>query len=239
MSEFNTEQAYLAAYNIHDYAIPLATVDLCIFSLIDEKLCVLTVQRTEHPFKGYWALPGGFVDVEKDQDLEATALRKLQEKTGVQTPYLEQLETVGNVTRDPRGWSLTVVYFALSPYSQIKVNTEHDSQTTWMDVESTETHQLAFDHLLLIDKAVTRLRSKVSYSTLPIHMMPEEFTLAELQHAYETIMGKKVDKKSFRRRMASADFLVETNRMKKDGGRPAKLYEIKPDLELHYYTRSV
>ena len=237
MKSFKSEKDFLKNYHIHDYDIPLATVDLCIFSIVDQSLKVLLVNRAEYPFKDRWALPGGFIDVSKDVNLEATAIRKLKEKTGVSTPYVEQVETIGNKTRDPRGWSMTVLYFALLAHSTAK--TGDAGEVRWVSLAEAKKMDLGFDHLELINKGIERLRSKVSYSTLPMHILPSEFTLAELQKAYEIIMGRDVDKKAFRRRIDAAGLLVETGEMRQDGGRPAKLYKIKKNAETHFYNRSI
>ncbi|MEK7741074.1 MAG: NUDIX hydrolase, partial [Pseudomonadota bacterium] len=110
---FNSEQEFLSNYNKKDYESPLLTVDMAIFSVDAGQLQVLLIKRSNFPQKDKWALPGGFVDLSKDQDLMATAHRKLVEKTGLQSPHLEQVATVGNATRDPRGWAVTALYFAL------------------------------------------------------------------------------------------------------------------------------
>lgn len=237
MRSFESEKDFLENYNSRDYDAPLATVDLCIFSIINQSLKVLVVKRSEYPLKGRWALPGGIIDIEVDPDLEATALRKLEFKTGVKTPYVEQVETVGNRTRDPRGWSMTVLYLALLDHRHAK--TGDAEEVCWVTLPEVNKMDLAFDHLQLINKAVERLRSKVSYSTLPMHILPIEFTLAELQKAYEIIMGRKVDKKAFRRRIETANLLDETGEMRQDGGRPAKLYKIRKNSETHFYNRSI
>lgn len=237
MKHYASEAEFLADYDIHQFNVPLTTVDLCIFSLLNEELKVLILKRANFPFKDRWALPGGFVDVESDVDLHATALRKLLEKTSVKAPYVEQLETIGNSERDPRGWSMTVVYFALIPHTAVAAHTEDVDEVEWLSVNAIKSYKLAFDHEILLKKAVQRLRNKVGYSTLPIHIMPKEFTLAELQRAYEIIMDREVDKKAFRRRLESAQLLVETGKSQQLGGRPAKLYRAKKGL--YYYSRSI
>ena len=234
-----SEQDYLASYDIHQFDVPLTTVDLCIFTLREDALQVLVVKRADFPFKDRWALPGGFIDVHQDADLEATARRILTAKTGVSSPYLEQMETIGNAHRDPRGWALTVVYFALVPVSRVKVQTSRVAEAKWAPVEAVEKWDLAFDHVDLLTKAVARLRSKVGYSTLPVHIMPETFTLGELQRAYEIIMGRKVDKKAFRRRIEASGLLEETGEMRRDKTRPAKIYRVKAGMQTFFYTRTI
>jgi len=237
MSE--TEREYLARYDIHHYDVPLTTVDLCIFSLGENALQILLVKRAEHPFQGRWALPGGFIDVRRDSDLEATARRVLDAETGLDSPYLEQLETVGNTRRDPRGWSVTVVYFALVSPEVTHTRARHVSEARWFAVDEAQQLSLAFDHALLLTHALTRLRNKAGYSTLPVHVMPPVFTLAELQRAYEILMGRKVDRKAFRRRIEASGLLEETGEMRREKTRPARLYRVRPGMETHFYARSI
>ena len=108
MTNSQTEKQFLKTYNIHDYDIPLVSVDIAIFSVIDDKLNVLIVKRAQHPRKGKWALPGGFIDLSADKTIDDAAHRKLAEKTGVTNAHLEQVVSVGDSTRDPRGWSVTI-----------------------------------------------------------------------------------------------------------------------------------
>jgi len=239
MTDHASERDYLAAYDIHQFDVPLATVDLCIFTLREDALQVMVVKRADYPFKDRWALPGGFIDVHQAADLEATARRILAAKTGVASPYLEQMETVGNAHRDPRGWALTVVYFALMPVSQVNAQTTQVAEAKWAPVKEVEKWELAFDHADLLAKAVARLRSKVGYSTLPVHIMPETFTLGELQRAYEIIMDRKVDKKAFRRRIEAAGLLEETGEQRQDKTRPAKVYRVKEGMQTFFYTRTI
>ena len=137
------EAEFLASYDIHDFDVPLTTVDVVVFTLLEEQLCVQLVHREQHPFLGYWALPGGFVDIEKDADLEATARRILATKTATVTPYLEQLGSFGDNVRDPRGWSATFVYFALVDITSLAAT---PPQGRWWPVEGDAVEpELAFD----------------------------------------------------------------------------------------------
>ena len=218
-----TEAEFLKSYNPKDYDAPLCSVDMAIFAVEEGVLKILLVKRDEYPHKDRWALPGGFVDLKRDASIVATAHRKLIEKTGVQTPYLEQVESVGNATRDPRGWSVTLLYFALidfEVFSSVK-----DFQTTqWLSIKEALTLNLAFDHKALLKKAVNRLRNKTRYTALPISLMPEQFTLTELQHMFELILGTALQKKSFRRRLETSSLLVETGEMRPTIRRPAALF---------------
>lgn len=218
------EKAFLQQYNIHDYDVPLASVDMSIFAIIDNKLNVLLVKRTEHPNKGLQALPGGFVDFKSDTSLEDAAHRKLLEKTGIRSPYLEQVGTVGNPKRDPRGWSITVLYFALIDFQSVKIN---DELSEWVEVEKAYDLKLAFDHVELLRMSVERLQSRTRYTALPIALMPKDFTLTELQKIFEIILGRKLPLKSFRTRILTANVLIPTDRSKIAGKRPAQIYNSK------------
>jgi 8-oxo-dGTP diphosphatase len=203
---------------VHDIARPLVTVDVVIFTLIDEALHVLLVQRpsqASEPFPGRWALPGGFVDVLQDEDLRACALRKLREKTAVDSPYLEQLGGWGGQGRDPRGWSVTQAYFALLPWASLQPRKgANAADVRWFAVDETGALQadegLAFDHALILASALERLRAKVEYTSLPAFLLTEPFTLPQLQRVYEIVLGRTVDKSAFRTRaLAAANFLEE------------------------------
>lgn len=236
------EASFLRSYNIHDYDLPLTSVDLVIFTVREQRLQVLLVQRGQHPFKGWWSLPGGFIDVHRDEDLQATALRKLREKTGVETPYLEQLQGFGNRTRDPRGWSSTFVYFALIASDTLQLSSGAGADAVrWADVDGEGVaEELAFDHAGILRTAVRRLRSKVEYSSLPVHLLPAEFTLSELQRVHEIVLGRMVDKSAFRKRIRDGDFLEEIpGRMRHGSNRPAQLYRRREQCDTVYFSRSM
>ena len=210
---------------------PLATVDVLIFSLLDTALKVLLVRRPDEPadpFPGRWALPGGFVDVTKDRTLQACALRKLREKTGVSAPYLEQLGSWGGATRDPRGWSATHAYFALIHPTEAQAESAHGSaDAQWVEVDEASRRRLAFDHSEILEAALARLRGKVEYTSLPAFLLAEPFTLPQLQEAYEIVLGRPVDKSAFRKRMLDADFLKEAGSVAGPLGRAAMGYRVK------------
>ncbi|WP_035058559.1 NUDIX hydrolase [Andreprevotia chitinilytica] len=235
------EREFLSHYNIHDYDVPLTSVDLVIFTVREEVLQVLLVRRGEHPFKEMWSLPGGFIDIHRDQDLEATALRKLREKTGVVTPYLEQLQGFGNKTRDPRGWSSTFAYFALIPSEHIEL--AHGANTEaaqWFRVEENSVQpELAFDHAQILAIAILRLRNKVEYTSLPVHLLPEQFTLSELQGIHEVVLGRTVDKSAFRKRIKEGNFVEEIpDAWRYGSNRPAKLYR-RANQPTVYFNRAM
>lgn len=210
---------------------PLTTVDVVIFTIRDEQLQALLVRRAaagHEPYPGDWALPGGFIDIAQDADLSACAMRKLFEKTGVATPYLEQVGSWGSAGRDPRGWSATHVYFALLPWQTVQAG-EHTnvSDAQWFDAEKARRMKLAFDHAQLLNAAIERLRSKVEYTSLPAYLLPEPFTLPELQRAYEIVLGRSVDKSGFRTRMLSAAFLEETGAIASGAPRAPMGYRLR------------
>ena len=223
-----------------DFPRPLTTVDVVIFTVRDDALHVLLVQRPDgddEPFPGAWALPGGFVDIERDRDLEACAMRKLKEKTGVVSPYLEQLGSWGSAGRDPRGWSATHAYFALLPATTGAGTHAADAQ--WFPIVASKVKpRLAFDHSEILEAAVLRLRSKVEYTSLPAYLMPGEFTLPDLQRAYEIVLDRPLEKSAFRTRILAADLIEPVARMRKGPNRPAQLYRLKKAKSPVYFART-
>lgn len=225
-----------------EFERPLTTVDVVILSVRETHLQVLLVRRPddkEEPFPGLWALPGGFIDTRRDADLAACARRKLREKTGFEAPYLEQLGSFGNATRDPRGWSATHVYFALVPSLDTELQAGGNAaDVRWADVEDERVSgRLAFDHAELLRAALQRLRAKVEYTSLPVYLLPAEFTLSELQQTYELVLGRELEKKAFRTRLLAADILEPLPRTKGGANRPAQLYRLKRRRGLHIFSR--
>ncbi|QPF94379.1 NUDIX hydrolase [Bradyrhizobium commune] len=221
-----------------DFPRPLTTVDVVIFAILDDQLEVLLVQRPAgagEPFPLAWALPGGFVDIARDRDLAACAARKLKEKTGVTSPYLEQLGSWGSATRDPRGWSATHAYFALIPEEAGVLTPD----ARWFPIrESRFKEKLAFDHADILATAIQRLRNKVEYTSLPAYLMPEEFTLPDLQRVYEIVLGRPLEKSAFRTRILSGDMIEPVARMRRGPNRPAQLYRLKQGSEPVYFVRT-
>ena len=215
------------------YEQPGVTVDLVIFTVSDDALKVMLVQRAESPFSDYWSLPGGFLKI--GESLEDAAKRVLHEKTGVEDVYLEQLYTFGAPNRDPRARIITVAYFALIPWVQLdQPESQKVSGITWHLVDSLP--RLAFDHKDILDYAVQRLRAKVSYSNVVYGLMPKQFRLSELQRMYEIIINGSLDKRNFRKRMLATNLLQETGKKDISGAhRPAKLYRFKK-MEITYFN---
>lgn len=237
-----SESDFLKSYDPDAFDRPNASVDTVIFTVIDDAPHVLLVKREYHPYQGQWALVGGFIDLKMDDSLEDTAKRKLKEKTGVKTPYLEQWGTIGNKSRDPRYWSITTVYFALIPADGVVLE-KGDGATdiAWTKVEKNGVvkEHMAFDHAHILKECYERLRQKILYTSLPLFLMKGPFTIAELQKTYETLIGHDIEAKSFRRRILSADLVKETGDMRHGGRRPAKLYELVKREEPHFFLRNM
>ncbi len=224
-----------------DFPRPLTTVDVVIFAIRNEALHVLLVRRPKaegEPFPDALALPGGFVDIGRDRDLEACAMRKLKEKTGVTSPYLEQLGSWGSAARDPRGWSATHAYFALIP-EEAAGQAALAPDVQWFPLAAGKAApKLAFDHGAILAAAVARLRNKVEYTSLPAYLMPSEFTLPDLQRVYEIVLGRSLEKSAFRTRILAADMIEPTEKMRRGPNRPAQLYRLKKGREPVYFVRT-
>lgn len=204
---------------------PTVTTTVVVFTLRDGGLKVLLVRRGSEPFKSMWSLPGGLLRM--DEDLDASAMRTLDEGTGVSGVYLEQLYTFGAPQRDPRRRTIAVCYFALVPSERLQLRAALDAEGVgWFSLE--ELPVLAFDHAEMIQVARQRLSSKLAYSTIALQFMPERFTLSELQEVYEAILDEPIDKRNFRKRILAFDQIDETPEVRRNGShRPARLYRAR------------
>lgn len=211
-----------------DYPKPSVTVDIIIFSIQDDKLKVLLVKRAIEPFKENWAIPGGFVRI--NESLDQAATRELKEETGVESNYLEQLYSFGQVNRDPRGRVITIAYYALINSDKIKLTASTDvSQAKWFELDSLPV--LAFDHKKILDYALQRLRWKFEYSTIAFSLLPKKFALTQLQKIYELVFSKKFDKRNFRKKIFSLGLVEKTKeKITNVSHRPAQLYKFKEKL---------
>jgi 8-oxo-dGTP diphosphatase len=215
---------------------PLTTVDVVLLSLHQGRLAIALMRRNTEPFKGSLALPGGYVRLDRDQDALQAARRVLEEKTGVKAPYLEQLYTFAGAARDPRGWSVSIAYYALVAESVVQAARADTMLVTPVD----DIGQLPFDHNHIVDTAVRRVRDKSSYSSLPCYLLPGRFTLTELQTTYEQVMGGKLDKSSFRRKLAELDFLEPVAGEQRSGAhRPAQLYQLRKVRRLVLFDKTM
>jgi 8-oxo-dGTP diphosphatase len=205
------------------YTPPAVTVDTVIFTIEDGELKVLLIKRSESPFKGAWALPGGFLL--RNEPSDRGALRILKEKAGVKNVYVEQLYTFDRAGRDPRGHVLTVAYFALVPREKIKFEGNGDLQTpAFYSVRKLPL--LAFDHKEIVQYAVKRLQAKLEYTNVVFSLLPKYFTLNQLQMAYEIILDKKLDKRNFQKKFLSLGLIRSTSKVLSGSPqRPARLYQ--------------
>jgi 8-oxo-dGTP diphosphatase len=207
------------------------TVDCVVFGLDEDDLKVLLVQRGVPPFIGQWALPGGFVHV--DETLEAAARRELAEETGVDNLFLEQLYTFGDLDRDPRERVVSVAYFALIklPGRRVRATTDA-SDAGWFSLNKVP--RLAFDHRRILDVARERLRGKVRYQPIGFELLPDKFTLRQLQQLYEKVLERPLDKRNFRKKILSMGLLDELDEVESDvAHRAARLYR----FDRHKYKR--
>ena len=204
---------------------PIVNTDVALFTLVDLQLRVLLIQRANKPDPGGWALPGGIIKPEIDKSLEDAALRMLATKTHVALPHLEQVATHSGPDRDPRGWSVSTLFFALLPSDQVPAVAGSKTEAIeWADPERPG-HRLGFDHGQMLAKALKALRDKVERGALPLHLLPARFTLTELQRACEAILGRPIDKGAFRRQLKGARDLVKVQGAFVRGAqRPAQLY---------------
>ena len=200
------------------------TTDVVIFTIKDNKLQVLLVKRANEPFKGRWAIPGGFIRL--SENLDNAALRILKEKTNVDNIYLEQLYTFGDPLRYPSSRVITCAYFALIRSDDIKLsfdNSQGITEVQWHEVYNLPT--LAFDHKEIIEYSIKRMRERLEFCPIAFQLLPEKFTLTELQKSYELILDMKLDKRNFRKKVLTGSVLKELNEYTKIGSkRPARLY---------------
>jgi 8-oxo-dGTP diphosphatase len=218
-------------YSPSDFPPFAVTVDLVVLTVRSDALCALLVRRGEAPFRGRWALPGGFVQVAESVD--AAAARELAEETGVSGLHLEQLGTYGEPRRDPRMRVVSVAYLALAPDLPVPVAGTDAAAASWVPVS--EVGALAFDHAQILADGVERARAKLEYTPLGTAFCAPEFTVAELRRVYEIVWGQTVDPRNFHRKVTGVDGLLEPTgeTTTRDGGRPAALFRRGPATTLH------
>jgi 8-oxo-dGTP diphosphatase len=201
------------------------SVDCVIFGFQDGELKILLIERNEEPYKDWWALPG--LTVKNDEGIECAAERILYELTGLSDIYMEQLYTFGEVNRHPSGRVITVAYYAmirLTGHKELKPTTSYAKKAFWHPIS--ELPQLAFDHTSIFEKSLQKIRRKISYQPIAFELLPEKFTLTQLQHVYESILNKKLDKRNFRKKMLNYDILKELDEKQRGVSyRAATLYK--------------
>ncbi len=206
----------------YKYARPALTADCVVFGLDEEDLKVLLIQRGMDPFAGKWALPGGFAMV--GESLEATARRELSEETGLKNVFLEQLYTFSEPDRDPREHVVTVAYYALVNLSEHRVQAATDARNAaWFAID--DIPKLAFDHEKILKVAYERLKGKIRYQPIGFELLPDKFTLSQLQRMYEKILDRELDKRNFRKKILNMEIIGELDEIETDvAHRAARLY---------------
>jgi 8-oxo-dGTP diphosphatase len=209
----------------YEYERPGFTVDCVIFGLDLEEgsLKVMLIERDLEPFAGMWAIPGGFVH--RGETLEAAAARELREETGIADVFLEQLYTFGDPERDPRGWIVSVAYYALVSPEKHTIHAASDArQARWFPVNSLP--RLAFDHARILRTALERVRGKLTYAPIGFELLPRKFTIKQLQKLYEIVLDTKLDNRNFRKKIFAMDVLQEQDEMQRGvPHRAARLYK--------------
>ena len=209
----------------YEYERPALTVDCVIFGLDleAENLNVMLIERDLEPFAGNWAIPGGFV--RPNETLLEAANRELQEETGICDVFLEQLFTFGEPGRDPRGWVVSVAYYALVSPEKHNIQATTDARDArWFSVEALP--PLAFDHAEILQTALMRIRGKLAYAPIGFELLPQKFTVKQLQKLYEIVLGSKLDNRNFRKKIFALDVLRELDEMQTGvAHRAARLYK--------------
>jgi len=211
----------------YEHPRPALAVDCVVFGLDREDLKVMLIKRGEKPFRGRWALPGGFVRM--SESLDEAARRELEEETGLRDVFLEQLYTFGEPKRDPRGRTVSVAYYALVQLEGRVVKASTDAaDAAWFSVN--DVPELAFDHDRILETAVNRLRGKVRYVPIGFELLPERFTLTQLQQLYETVLDREFDKRNFRKKVLALGVLEDTGEIQQDvAHRAARLFRFDED----------
>jgi 8-oxo-dGTP diphosphatase len=212
------------------YETPLVTVDIVVFTIQQNKLKALLIQRKQAPFEHMWAIPGGFIH--QGETLEQAAARRLTEETNLNQIFLEQLYTFAEPNRDPRARVITVSYYALISAEKLQLEARANAEDLrWFSVN--ELPDLAFDHGQIVSFALNRLRDRLETSSVAFQLLPEKFTLTELQRVYELVYAKQLDKRNFRKKILSSNILVDIGETKMEGyHRPAQLYSFNRDESL-------
>lgn len=199
------------------------TVDAVVFGYEEGNISVLLIQRKYEPFKGKWAIPGGFVL--DDESLEEAVERELHEETGIKINYLEQLYTFGKPNRDPRGRVVSVAYFGLVRPNAFKIFASTDAeQVQWFNIN--ELPKLSFDHKVILETAIKRLQGKITYEPIGFELLDKKFPFSDLEKLYTTLLGRAIDRRNFRKKIVGLNVLDELNeKVSKGSGRPANLFQ--------------
>ena len=211
----------------NDFFKSAFSVDNIIFGFDRDTLKVLLIKRASEPFSGQWALPGDLV--RPDEDLDQAAFRILEELTGVKDVYLDQVHTFGEVNRHPRGRVITIAYYSLVNIKNVSIRaSSFADKVAWKEVRSIS--QLAFDHYEIMQTCLRRLRRDVKFQPIGFELLPEKFTLTELQRLYESVLEKDLDKRNFRKKILSMNVLKSLDELQQNvAHRPAMLYSFDAD----------
>lgn len=232
-------------YNVDAFPPMFVTVDIALFSIIDNELGVMLIKRAEEPYKDCWALPGGFIDVGTDEDAFEAAKRELEEETKLKNIYLEQLYTFTSRGRDPRELIankpcriFSIAHFAIIDHTSVKAIAGSDAkEVKWFKISKLP--KMSFDHGQIIDTAVNRIRNKINYTNIGFELVPAEFTIPELREVFEKVLGRELNPTNFRTKLLKLDVLEDTGQKKIEGrGQPAPIYKLnrKQLLSLHGET---
>jgi 8-oxo-dGTP diphosphatase len=234
-----TLKEYIKHYDATEYPSVLVTVDTVLLTYNEDAIKVLLVKRASHPYIGLWGLPGGFLDQSKDKSLDDAANRNIEAKTNIRPLYLEQIQTIGSGNRDPRGWSISVIFSALIPIAACNPNADSVEEARWFDIDEARKLNLAFDHKQAIEVAFERHKQKALYSFIPVYALTQPMTLTELRRVHELLIGKKIQRKSFIRRVEASDMFIDTGKSTQDKGRPAALYKVKSAVKDYRFVRNI
>ena len=207
------------------------TVDAVVFGYEEGKISVLLIKRKYEPFKGKWAIPGGFVL--NNESLEEAVQRELQEETGVKINYLEQLYTFGEPSRDPRGRVVSIAYFGLVRPNTFKIFASTDAaEVEWFNIS--ELPELSFDHKEILKIAIERLQGKISYEPIGFELLDKKFPFSDLEKLYSTLLGREIDRRNFRKKIVGLNVLDELEeKVSKGSGRPANLFQFNQKRYFH------
>lgn len=206
----------------YQYPHPAVTTDCVVFGFDGEGLSVLLIKRGIEPYKDHWAFPGGFMNI--DETAEEGALRELNEETGIEHIYVEQLQAFTTVHRDPRERVLTIAFMAFvrqQDYGYVKGG-DDAKEAKWFSID--ELPPLAFDHAEILNVAIERLRWKITYEPIAFRLLNESFTMSQLQSIYEAVLGQKFDRRNFHKKMTALGYIIPTGEQQTANGRPGTLY---------------
>jgi 8-oxo-dGTP diphosphatase len=225
--EQNLKTAALEKISHLDYFNIAISVDCVIFGYENKDLKVLLIKSDLEEFSGLYSLLGDLV--RPDEDLESASYRVLADRTGMEDVYLEQVHTFGSISRHPSGRVITTAYYSLIDITHHKLNLNHND-LHWHTVNDIK--KLAFDHKLILNTCLQRLRNQVMENPVVFNLLQDKFSLRELQEVYEAILGTKLDRRNFRKKIAVKDWLQDLNEMETNlSHRPGKLYALKKQFK--------